>query len=50
MVSSDYRAEFNRWMSQPSVDEDTIIELSTILMNEKEKKSRFSGMMKFGTS
>lgn len=50
MGSYDYSAEFNRWMSQPSVDEETIIELSSIIMNEAEKESRFSGMMKFGTS
>lgn len=45
---SDYKANYNRWLESPAVDEDTKNELRTL--DEKEIEERFYRDLEFGTA
>ena len=45
----DYRAEYERWLREPTVTEAEKEELRSIANDEKEIAFRFSGMLAFGT-
>ena len=50
MSELDYRAEYARWMAEPSVDEETRAELAAIRDDDKEIKQRFISYLSFGTA
>ena len=45
----DYRAEYQRWMAEPTLDEKTRAELAAIAGDEKEIMERFHSSLTFGT-
>ena len=44
-----YKEEFNKWCTDPYVDDDTKAELANLLGNEKEIEDRFYRSLEFGT-
>ncbi len=50
MSQLDYRAEYERWLSCPTVDDATKAELRAIADNDGEIKQRFISYLSFGTA
>ncbi len=50
MSQLDYRAEYERWLSEPTVDDATRAELTAIKDDDKEIKQRFISYLSFGTA
>ena len=47
---TDFKREYERWLSSPAVDEETKKELRSIADNEKEIEERFYRDLEFGTA
>lgn len=45
----DYMERYHQWLADPSIDEDTKVELRLIAEDEKEIKERFYKELEFGT-
>lgn len=45
----DYTERYHQWLADPSIDEDTKVELRLIAEDEKEIKERFYKELEFGT-
>ena len=45
----DYRAAYDKWLNDPSIDQHTKDELNAIANNEREIKDRFFKELEFGT-
>ncbi len=50
MADLDYRAEYKRWLEEPTVDTATKEELSSIADDDREIKQRFISYLSFGTA
>ena len=50
MSAIDYKASYERWLSESSVDAETKAELLAIADNDEEIKQRFISYLSFGTA
>ena len=50
MSEMQYKAAYERWLSEPSVDAETKAELAAIAGNDDEIKQRFISYLSFGTA
>ena len=50
MSEMNYKAAYERWLSEPTVDAETKAELAAIAENDEEIKQRFISYLSFGTA
>jgi len=50
MSEMNYKAAYERWLSEPTVDAETKAELAAIAGNDEEIKQRFISYLSFGTA